>query len=129
MITLLIIFGCACIAMCAMISIKVYELKTGSEFIFVRWRKNIDNVSHAWFSKLKLFAASKERAFIVFVKTMPVYVLKTVSSFNDYLHKRYGKHVDMIKGRNVPTNKGSVSFFVSAISEYKNEIKDGSKTF
>ena len=129
MITLLIIFSCACIAMCAMISIKVYELKTGNEFIFIRWRKNIDQVSHSWFSKLKNFVTLKERDFIAFTKKIPVHILKIVSNLHDYLYRRYGKHVDMIKGRNIPTNKGSVSFFVSAISEYKNEINEGVKRF
>ena len=109
--------------MVLMVLIKLHELKTGKEFIFVRWRTKIDRYAHVSFSKLKLFVLTKEHQVADFVKGLPAKVLNVVSRFNDYLHKRYGKHIDMIKGRSVPTNKGSVSFFVSAISEYKNEIK------
>lgn len=115
--------------MVLMIVVKLYELKTGREFIFVRWRTKVDQYAHISFSKTKLFLATKEHQVVVFVKSLPARALNTVSHFNDYLHKRYGKHIDMIKGRSVPTNKGSVSFFVSAISEYKKEINKESKSF
>ena len=106
-----------------MILIKIHELKIGKEFIFVRWRTKIDYYAHVSFSKIKLLVLKREHQVVYFVKSLPAKVINTVSHFNDYLHRRYGKHVDMIKGRSIPANKGSVSFFVSAISEYKNEVK------
>ena len=109
--------------MLLMVLIKIHELKIGKEFIFVRWRTKIDRFAHVSFSKTKLFLLKREHQVVYFVKSLPAKVINAVSRFNDYLHRRYGKHVDMIKGRSVPANKGSVSFFVSAISEYKNDIK------
>ena len=106
-----------------MISVKLYELKTGRDFIFIRWRNKIDEQAHKWFAKTKIFVTQKERSTIAFIKDVPVKVLYIVSKLHVYLHSRYGKHVDMIKGRSIPTNKGSVSFFVNSNSEYKKEIK------
>lgn len=123
MTTSIIIFACACAGMMLMILVKLHELKTGREFILVRWRTKIDRYAHVSFSRARVFVAEKEHKAVFFLKGLPARALNLVSSFNDFLHKRYGKHIDMIKGRSVPTNKGSVSFFVSSISEYKKEIK------
>lgn len=106
-----------------MILIKLFELKSGRDFIFVVWRNKIDKFAHLWFAKVKTIISSKEREFIIFVKNIPVQILSYVSRLHLYLHKRYGKQVDMIKGRNITSNKGSVSFFINSISEYKKEIK------
>jgi hypothetical protein len=106
-----------------MILVKHFELKAGRDFIFIRWRNKIDGFAHTWFSKTKKFIVSKERSSIAFVKSIPVRVLHLVSVVHMYLHKKYGKQIDIIKGRSVPANKGQVSFFVNSISEYKKEIK------
>jgi hypothetical protein len=106
-----------------MILVKLFELRAGKDFVFVVWRNKIDELAHVWFAKAKIFIAEKERSSIVFIKNIPVKALYVVSHIHMYMHKKYGKHVDMIKGRTVPTNKGNVSFFVNSISEYKKEIK------
>ena len=106
-----------------MILVKLFELKSGKDFIFVVWRNKIDGYAHLWFAKAKKFIIAKEHSSIAFMKNIPVKVLHLVSVVHVYLHKKYGKQIDMIKGRSVPTNKGSVSFFVNSISEYKKEIK------
>lgn len=106
-----------------MIMVKFFELKSGKDFIFVRWRNKIDEYTHLWFTQSKIFISSKEKSFIIFVKNLPVRALHMVSNLHVFMHRKYGKHVDMIKGKNVPTNKGQVSFFVNSISEYKKEIK------
>ena len=106
-----------------MISIKLFELRRGKDFIFARWRNKIDNYAHLLFAKTKKIIIEKERNFISYIKNIPVKVLYLVSRLHVYLHKRYGKQIDMIKGRSIPTNKGQVSFFVNSISEYKKEIK------
>lgn len=123
MIYSLSIFVLAFVGMVFMMLVKFYEIKTGSDFIFIRWRKKIDYYAHVWFAKTKIFVLKKEHQIVSLIKGIPLNVLNIVSRLHNYLHSRYGKHIDMIKGRNTPTNKGSVSFFVSAISEYKNEIK------
>ncbi len=109
--------------MAFMIIVKLFELKTGKDFILVRWRNKIDEYAYIYFSKTKKFISNKEKSTIIFVKSIPFRVLHLVSLLHSYLQKKYGKHVDMIKGRSVPSNKGSVSFFVHSISEYKKEIK------
>ena len=116
MIYSLTFFILACVGMLLMVLIKHFELKAGRDFIFIRWRNKIDEFAHAWFSKTKTFIVSKEHSSIAFVKNIPVKVLHLVSVIHLYLHKRYGKQIDMIKGRTVPTNKGQVSFFVNSIS-------------
>lgn len=123
MIYSLTIFIFACLAMIVMVIVKLFELKSGRDFIFVVWRNKIDKFAHLWFGKTKKFIVSKERDFIIFVKNVPVQILGFVSKLHMFLHKRYGKQVDMIKGRNIPSNKSSVSFFINSISEYKKEIK------
>jgi hypothetical protein len=123
MIFSLTIFILSCLGMLSMILVKLFELKTGRDFIFIRWRNKIDKFAHLWYSKTKIFIVSKEHSSIAFIKNIPVKILHLVSVVHVYLYKRYGKHVDMIKGRSVPTNKGQVSFFVNSISEYKKEIK------
>ena len=112
-----------------MVGIKLYEIRSGREFILARWRNNIDRISHSWFLRGKIFVASQEHKVVVLVKSMPVRALGVVSSLHEYMHRRYGKQINMIKGRGVPTNKGSVSFFVSAISDYKKEIREESRNF
>jgi hypothetical protein len=109
--------------MMAMILVKLFELKAGRDFIFIRWRNKIDEYTHLWFNKTKIFITSKEKISIAFVKNLPVRALDMISKLHVFMHKKYGKHVDMIKGKNIPTNKGQVSFFVNSISEYKKEIK------
>lgn len=106
-----------------MILIKLHELKTGKEFILVRWRNEVDRFANISFSKLRLFVVNQEHQVLIFLKGLPGKALGLVSGLNELLHKKYGKHIDMIKGRSTPTNKGSVSFFVNAISEYKKEVK------
>lgn len=106
-----------------MILVKLFELKSGRDFMFIRWRSKVDKYAHLWFTKIKTSIVLIERKSIAFVKNIPVKALHIVSGVHVYMHKKYGKHVDMIKGRSVPTNKGSVSFFVNSISEYKKEIK------
>lgn len=106
-----------------MITVKHFELKAGKDFIFVVWRNKIDEYAHLWFTNTRKFVAIRERSVISFVKNIPLKVLHLVSVIHMYLHKKYGKQIDMIKGRTVPTNKGQVSFFVNSISEYKKEIK------
>jgi hypothetical protein len=123
MIYSLTIFILSCVGMLLMISIKLFELRAGRDFIFIRWRNKIDEVAHLWFSKTKIFISSKERNTIAFVKSLPVKALHVVSKIHMYMHKKYGKQIDMIKGRSIPANKGQVSFFVNSISEYKKEIK------
>ena len=123
MIFSLVLLTCALVGMILMILIKNHEIKTGKEFIFAYWRMKIDHYAHTSFSKLKSFVLTKEHQAVVFLKSIPVKALNSISHFNDYIHKRYGKHIDMVKGRSIPKNKGSVSLFVSAISDYKNEIK------
>ena len=123
MIYSLTIFILSCLGMLAMILVKLFELKTGRDFIFIRWRNKIDEFAHVWFSKTKIYIVTKEHNTIAFIKNIPVKVLHLVSVVHMYLNKRYGKHVDMIKGRSIPANKGQVSFFVNSISEYKKEIK------
>jgi len=123
MIYSLSIFIVSFVGMIIMIVVKLFEIRIGKDFVFVVWRNKIDEYTHLWFAKVKKFVTSKERNTIAFVKNIPVQILALVSKLHVYLHKRYGKQVDMIKGRKIPTNKGSVSFFINSISEYKKEIK------
>ncbi len=124
MIYSLIIFILSCVGMLFMILVKLFELKTGKDFIFVKWRKEIDKHAHVWFANTKAFVVKLEKSAVVFIKNIPLHTLEIVSKIHMYLHKKYGKRVDMIKGRTIPTNnKGSVSFFINSISEYKKEIK------
>jgi hypothetical protein len=106
-----------------MVLVKLFELRTGKDFVFVVWRNKIDKHVHLWFAKIKKFIVAKEQSLIYLIKNIPLKVLYLVSVVHIYLHKKYGKHVDMIKGRSIPTNKGNVSFFVNSISEYKKEVK------
>ena len=123
MIYSLIIFILSCIGMLLMILVKLFELKTGRDFILAQWRQKIDKHAHVWFAKTKDFVLKAEKGAVAFVKNIPIHTLELVSKLHMYLHKKYGKRVDMIKGRTIPTNKGSVSFFINSISEYKKEIK------
>lgn len=116
-------FVLACFGMVTMIIVKLLELRAGKDFVFVVWRNRIDEYAHLLFIRMKKFIVAKERESILFVKSIPVKVLDIVSKVHMYLHKKYGKRVDMIKGRSIPANKGSVSFFINSISEYKKEIK------
>ena len=106
-----------------MVLVKLFELKTGKDFILADWRNKIDKHVHVWFAKTKEFIVRIEKSTVVFIKNIPIHTLELVSKLHMYLHKKYGKRVDMIKGRTIPTNKGSVSFFINSISEYKKEIK------
>lgn len=124
MITSIIIFFLAFIGMAAIVAVKHFELEKGREFIFIRWRRKIDSFAHISFAKTKLFVVKKEHQAVSFVKDIPARVLNWVSTFNEFLHKKYGKHIDMIKGRSVPENKNSASFFVNAISEYKKDLEE-----
>lgn len=118
----LIIFLCAILGMASMVSIKLYELKRGSEFVLVKWRKAADRLVQEGLLKTKIFIVAQEHRTITFVRNLPARGLHFVAWFNEYLHNRYGKHIDMIKGKGAPSGKGQASFFMSAISEYKKDL-------
>ena len=118
------IFLVALIGIFLMVAVKLYELKKGEEFVFIKWRKKTDVFIHSWILRAKNFINDSEHQIVSAVKGFPLKVLHFISWLNEIMHKRYGKHIDLIKGRNTPSNSGSASFFVSTIAEYKKDLEE-----
>lgn len=120
-----IVFVCAVCVMLLTLAIRAYEIKRGETSLLYRTRKNLDIFARQAYTRSRVWIVEKENATVLMVKSIPGRALSLVSRFNDYVHVKYGKHIDLIKGRATPIHKGSASFFVNAISEYKREIKEG----
>lgn len=66
------------------------------------------------------------RAFIVALYYVVAQkVLRFVLDTMRKIQARHGKWYDMVKGKGVPKKKGSVSFFLRDVAEYKKSLKGG----
>lgn len=72
--------------------------------------------------RVKILVKIKEFSLIVFY-TAAHEVLQFLEVVGEKLKKRHSKWFDMVKGKGVLRKKGSVSFFLRDVAEYKKTLK------
>lgn len=85
---------------------KLYEI------IHIAWR----------FFRLKILVKLKNLILVIFF-TIAHEVLYFVGVLGAKLKKRHGKWFDMVEGKGALRKKGSVSFFLQDVAEYKKTLK------
>lgn len=85
--------------------------------------KLYETIHRAWnMFKVKVLAKIKVVALALFF-TLAHEVLRAVGILGAKLKQRHGKWFDMVEGKGVLRKKGSVSFFLRDVAEYKKTLK------
>ncbi|MCK9345117.1 MAG: hypothetical protein M0P64_03285 [Candidatus Pacebacteria bacterium] len=85
--------------------------------------KLYENIHRAWYLfKEKVWARVKYFSLALFF-TIAHEVLHYVGVWGMKLKQRHGKWFDMVEGKGVLRKKGSVSFFLQDVAEYKKTLK------
>lgn len=104
------------IVIVVLITNKVYELENGRAFIV--FHRNADNRLKNIANKVKIIAKSAPRE----IGRIALYFLikkgvEVGEKIKTKIHPKIGHIVDAVKGRDLPKNKGKVSFFLTKISD------------
>lgn len=101
---------------------RLIELKTRREF-FSSFRKKSDIfILKIWKSIYYSFDSVTSRISDELHK-IPRIIAHFVSDIWEFMTERSSKYSDLIRGKKVLKNKGSASFFISSVAEYKKELK------
>jgi len=85
--------------------------------------KLYETIHYAWYMfRVKVLARLRKLALALFY-TAAHEVFHFTELFGQKLKERHGKWFDMVKGKGVIRKKGSVSFFLQDVTEYKKSIQ------
>lgn len=125
MIVIIILFYCSLAVVVAMVIKKLFEIRELKLSVIEGIEKEFQGklyelVHDFWYDfRIKILARSR----VIAIQTLRIVehaVIGFIIKVGDRLRKRHRKLYDMVKGKGVIKNKGSVSFFLKEVSEYKN---------
>lgn len=104
----------------SMIFSKAIEIKTGNAHfmstLFQRFDGNVHVYSDLLFSKFKRYRKISNLLFFEFI---PSFSFEILTRMNDFVSKKYHTAGNNFRGKKALRHDGSVSFFLSRLSEEK----------
>lgn len=119
----IIIFTTSLFFIIFIISFRLIELKKGKDILSTTFRDSCDKLIlkiYRWFIVIfyNVFSSSMN-----FLKKIFLLFIHFFVDIWEFLVRKSVKYIDSIRGKGALKKKGSVSFFLSRLEEYKKEVR------
>ncbi|MHB1117958.1 MAG: hypothetical protein ACYCZ7_00290 [Minisyncoccota bacterium] len=127
MIAIIILFYLSLLVIVGMIAWKFVSLRELKLSLIEGVEKELHGklyeAMHTWWQVLSVKYVTRVRAMLTALfYTIAHEVLRVMLVIGQKIKVRHGKWFDMVKGKGVVRNKGSVSFFLRDVAEYKKSL-------
>ena len=120
--TTLIIFIVTLSGMLFMVFFRGIEIIFKKELIPVRIRERSDRRINLVWQRVSYTLDKSQARLMHGIKHLPSTVLHIINYVWSHVFKKSMHFAETLKGKGVPTTKGSASFFISSINDHKKKI-------